>query len=30
MKKSSNNTEDTKQNKTKKLITGEIQACKYN
>lgn len=29
MRKSSNNTEDTKQNKTK-IITGEIQACKYN
>lgn len=29
MRKSSNNTEDTKQ-KQKKLITGEIQACKYN
>ena len=27
MRKSSNSTEDTKQ---KKLITGEIQACKYN
>lgn len=30
MRKSSNNTEDTKQNEQKKLITGEIQACKYN